>query len=428
MSQRERRSNAGNRMAKLLDEEEDDDFYKTTYGGFQDVEEDGDYVEEKEAEDIVDSDFDIDENDEPVSDHDDEEKQKRKVDTKAYKDPNRKRKRGADKQKKVIVKKPREIKPKDDTTSALLGKVDKSFMVNSKERKSIRQSTAVKSAETLQRIKIRSELKRKKPKRVEERVLTQEELLEEALITEKENLKSLERFEQNELERKKVRPIKKTITGPVIRYHSFAVPVPLDSETTSSEEKPNSAKLDDIGPCDLVKNEDGLITLSDQSDTNTPKAEMKSETENNEAKAEDTYKTKLEMEVVGPDDEINIDDVNIKEEKKRNKPKYNNCKFYERTLISFENDIKDKAFNACFPKSQPKKKRELLCAVTKRPARYIDPITKLPYRSVDAFRIIREAYYQQLEARGDRSDPQVAAWLQWRRADAASTYVQIHIK
>ncbi|CAG4969827.1 unnamed protein product [Parnassius apollo] len=428
MSQRERRSNAGNRMAKLLDEEEDDDFYKTTYGGFQDVEEDGDYVEEKEAEDIVDSDFDIDENDEPVSDQDDEEKHKRKVDTKAYKDPNRKRKRAADKQKKFTVKKPREVKPKDDTTSALLRKVDKSFMDNSKERKSIRQSTAVKSAETQQRIKIRSELKRRKPKRVEERVLTQEELLEEALITEKENLKSLERFEQNELERKKVRPIKKTITGPVIRYHSFAVPVPLDSETTSEEEKPNSAPLDDICPSDLVKNEDGLITLNDLNDANTPKAEMKSETENNEAKAEDSYKTKLEMDVVGPDDEINIDNVNLKEEKKHKKPKASNCKFYERTLISFENDIKDKAFNACFPKSQPKKKRELLCAVTKRPARYIDPITKLPYRSVDAFRIIREAYYQQLEARGDRSDPQVAAWLQWRRADAASTYVQIHIK
>lgn len=59
------------------------------------------------------------------------------------------------------------------------------------ERKSIRQSTAVKSAETLQRIKIRSELKKKKPKKVEEKMPTQEELLAEALITEKENLKSL---------------------------------------------------------------------------------------------------------------------------------------------------------------------------------------------------------------------------------------------
>lgn len=31
---RERRSNAGNRIARLLDDEEEDDFYKTQYGGF----------------------------------------------------------------------------------------------------------------------------------------------------------------------------------------------------------------------------------------------------------------------------------------------------------------------------------------------------------------------------------------------------------
>lgn len=41
---RERRSNAGNKMAKLLNEEEEDDFYKTTYGGFDEVEQDNDYM------------------------------------------------------------------------------------------------------------------------------------------------------------------------------------------------------------------------------------------------------------------------------------------------------------------------------------------------------------------------------------------------
>lgn len=34
---REPRKTAGNRMSKLLDAEEEDDFYKTTYGGFNDV-------------------------------------------------------------------------------------------------------------------------------------------------------------------------------------------------------------------------------------------------------------------------------------------------------------------------------------------------------------------------------------------------------
>lgn len=34
---RAHRKTAGNRMSKLLDAEEEDDFYKTTYGGFNDV-------------------------------------------------------------------------------------------------------------------------------------------------------------------------------------------------------------------------------------------------------------------------------------------------------------------------------------------------------------------------------------------------------
>lgn len=43
--QREKRSNAGNRMSKLLDEEEEckDEFYLTNYGGFQDTESDREY-------------------------------------------------------------------------------------------------------------------------------------------------------------------------------------------------------------------------------------------------------------------------------------------------------------------------------------------------------------------------------------------------
>jgi vacuolar protein sorting-associated protein 72 len=40
---RDKRSKAGNRMSKLLDEEEEDDFYKTTYGGFAEIENDDDY-------------------------------------------------------------------------------------------------------------------------------------------------------------------------------------------------------------------------------------------------------------------------------------------------------------------------------------------------------------------------------------------------
>lgn len=76
---RERRSNAGNKLARLLDEEEEDDFYKTTYGGFNEEDEDNDFhFVDEEAPDEVDSDFSIDENDEVISDVDDEDKPQKK--------------------------------------------------------------------------------------------------------------------------------------------------------------------------------------------------------------------------------------------------------------------------------------------------------------------------------------------------------------
>lgn len=41
---REKRSNAGNRMSQLLNDEEGvEEFYETTYGGFKDLEDDNDY-------------------------------------------------------------------------------------------------------------------------------------------------------------------------------------------------------------------------------------------------------------------------------------------------------------------------------------------------------------------------------------------------
>lgn len=86
---REPRKTAGNRMSKLLDAEEEDEFYKTTYGGFNDESGDDEYHgEHSDTEDEVDSDFDIDEGDEPDSDQEeDAPRRKSRVVTKAYKEP-----------------------------------------------------------------------------------------------------------------------------------------------------------------------------------------------------------------------------------------------------------------------------------------------------------------------------------------------------
>ncbi|GFU11153.1 DDE_3 domain-containing protein [Trichonephila clavipes] len=86
---REKRANAGSKMASLLENEDADDFYQSAYGGFADEADDAEYSEEDEVESDTDTDISIDENDEPVSDQEEEAttKRKHKVVTKAYKEP-----------------------------------------------------------------------------------------------------------------------------------------------------------------------------------------------------------------------------------------------------------------------------------------------------------------------------------------------------
>ncbi|XP_067006510.2 vacuolar protein sorting-associated protein 72 homolog [Anabrus simplex] len=342
---RDRRSNAGSRMAKLLDEEEEDEFYKTTYGGFSENENDDDYQSEEEGEDEVDSDFSIDENDEVISDQEDEvQKRTKRLVTKAYKEPIPSAQK-ADKSAESKPKKPRKVK-------IVVG-------VDQYERKSIRRSTAAKSAATLQRIKERNEEgRRRKGRRARNQDAwkpTQEELLEEAKITEEENLKSLEKFQKLELEKKKTRTVKKTVQGPMIRYHSMTMPLVEE------------VKLENESP----------ITVDEEPSTNQEPL----------------------PQTVKPAEE---------EEKLRNVEE-GRC---SRTFITFTDE---RSFREVFPEMKPKPPKPHLCPFTRVPARYYDPVTQHPFRMANSFRILREAYYQQLEMYGDKNNPDVARWIEWRR-------------
>ncbi|KAF7629893.1 YL1_C domain-containing protein [Meloidogyne graminicola] len=52
-----------------------------------------------------------------------------------------------------------------------------------------------------------------------------------------------------------------------------------------------------------------------------------------------------------------------------------------------------------FPR--PKKREYKVCSVTGRHARYMDPITKLPYADIHAFKIIRDAYKKFIDSELD---------------------------
>lgn len=308
----------------------------------------------------MDSDFSIDENDEPVSDNEENEPKRRKrkqVVTRFYKEPLAKNSK-KQQQPSSSIKKKSPSKIVKQSKSPLDRK--SSHHASHQFKKSLRKSTAAKSAATQHRILERHEAERLKPKavKVDERMPTQEELLEEAAQTEKENIKSLERFRRMELEKKKVRPTKgTTYTGPIIRYHSMSMPVVQDDQKRFREI--STTALDE---------------------------------------AEETKRTTRRSKMAASDAAKSI-----------NK---NRC---ERTFITFENDINGKAFETFFPPSNNKQRHNLICPVTKLVGKYFDPVTQLPFHNTMAFKIIRESYYQMLENKADQSDAEVVTWLQWRK-------------
>ncbi|XP_071150881.1 vacuolar protein sorting-associated protein 72 homolog [Mytilus edulis] len=239
---REKRSNAGNKMSRLLEAEDEDDFYKTTYGGFNEEEGDNEYESENSESEDTDSDISIDENDEVKSDVEDEDGKRKKkgVNTKAYKEP----------VKKVVkTEKPKEKKPPKPKVSAVQ-------IYHTPVKKTLRKSTADKTKERQDREKTK-EAREKMLKEMaaqknvaEVRRLTQEELLEEAKITEEENLQSLEDYKRLEMEKKKNRIQKQINKGPMIKYQSFTMPLieelPMETEINVDDIMEPQKKSEDI--------------------------------------------------------------------------------------------------------------------------------------------------------------------------------------
>jgi len=294
MTDRPRRANAGSRMTKLIeeaqDEEEGDDFYKNTYGGFNEDEEDQDYVSEDEQEDIIDSDFSLSEHEDEVEnneDDDDKKRRKPKKKIKTFKKPTTAD--GAPKVKKPSVKRVVEpVQPLD-------------------KQARMRSTTLLKGAEQARKQNVQGAggIKRH-PRMPQMRRLTQEELLAEAKITEEKNTASLAQFLKLEEEKKNVKVTKTRYQGPIIRFQSVRMPEMVE----------------------IMADDDDVIT------------------ENNEQFS------------------------------CRNFLEFTDTKSFPRKYFPYPSKVK-------YPEKQ-------VCVVTGRPAKYKDPVTGLPYATIDAFKYIRQ--------------------------------------
>uniref|UniRef100_A0A8C6SBG6 Vacuolar protein sorting-associated protein 72 homolog n=1 Tax=Neogobius melanostomus TaxID=47308 RepID=A0A8C6SBG6_9GOBI len=336
---REPRKTAGNRMSKLLDAEEEDEFYKTTYGGFNDESGDDEYHgDHSDTEDEVDSDFDIDEGDEPDSDQEeDAPKRKSRVVTKAYKEP-------------IKVAKPKPKKPVEEQKKTERTKVETKRRVTQEfhdygdskskiTRKSVRKSTSEHTRKTNLRLQERQYAPRRRRGAHRDKPLTQEELLAEAKITAELNIRSLENYERLEADKKKQVHKKRRFDGPTIRYHS--VLMPIVSSSLLKEENVDVEGLDQDVPQSTTAN------------PGTPSQQQQ--------------------------------------------PTGGLC---SRTYITFSDDD---AFEESFPnRAQPAPQLPVqeVCPVTHKTALYRDPVTDIPYANARAFKIIREAYRKYVAAHG----------------------------
>ncbi|XP_035284772.1 vacuolar protein sorting-associated protein 72 homolog isoform X2 [Anguilla anguilla] len=339
------RKTAGNRMSKLLDAEEEDEFYKTTYGGFNDESGDDEYKgDQSDTEDEVDSDFDIDEGDEPDSDlEEDEPRRKRRVVTKAYKEPI-----------KVSKPKPKPKKPSEPPRKAERAKADKHLPLELQEdlgesRKSVRQSTTEHTRLTYLRLQERQVAPRRRKGAHHDRPLTQDELLAEAKLTAEINLRSLENYERLEADKKKHVNKKMRFDGPTIRYHSVLMPLVTDAH---------------------LKEENVDVEGLDQDTPQAPPTAPLPSTE--AATSSSSSSSSSSQQLPGG--------------------------LCARTYLTFSDD---EAFELVFPHAPPPRPPvQEVCPVTHKPALYRDPVTDIPYANTRAFKIIREAYKKYVAAHG----------------------------
>ena len=112
----------------------------------------------------------------------------------------------------------------------------------------------------------------------------------------------------------------------------------------------------------------------------------------------------LEPKEIEPKDDLSNSEDEVKSEASKS-----DTECQERTFLTFSDHD---TFREAFPTTKRRLTQQKICPITRLPAKYYDPVTQHPYANLQAFRILRETYYNQLEQKGDKNDPEVRVLCQ----------------
>ncbi len=235
----------------------------------------------------------------------------------------------------------------------------------------------------------------RQPKKL--RKLTQEELLEEAKWTEIENLASLEAYTNRmEAERKKVKDKKVLWSGPVIRYLSVAMPMVSE----------------------VVKGDGGDVSSSSGGDLST----MLQKSSTSEAPLPPPEDPVVPMETNTNDlDKSDRSTLMDQTTPSASQPKpLPPLQRQSRNFLVFTdtNNFPEEYFPLSNKPARPRRK---YCPVTGLPAKYIDPLTRTPYATPFAFKIIRMKYVSEAEQKCEERLVQLSNWLEEKKKKKKET-------
>lgn len=299
-----------------------------------------------------------------------------------------------------------------------------------RESRNFRRSTQETSLGFKKRFEEEEMMRKRRKKatfREKDRKLTQEELLEEAKWTEIENLASLEAYTRMEEERKKVKLKKRPWTGPMVRYLSLTMPVitELGSGGRGGGGRGGgdggSGRSDSACAPSLPR---GSNSVEDS------KGELVQE------KDEHQLSNSMSLDVPIPMDTGAGDETSFKNGGPGDKcadtgneatPTLSRSVQQSRSNTIQRQEVQKQSRNFLifmdsnnfpseyFPVVKPVKPKRRLCPVTRLPAKYIDPLTRTPYATPFAFKVIRTRYVNEAEEKCERRLIQLSNWLEEKK-------------
>ena len=268
--------------------------------------------------------------------------------------------------------------------------------------------------------KYKQKEKDKKQFGLQNKVISQEQRLLESIFTEltnKQSLKTMQKLE--DLNKKEYTSTSRKILKDTIRIiNSQRHIIEAEKEKTNSKNEDkvidnkndNSSKKQviEVKITDIkkneIKNEEKIKEENAKNENKENKENIEKEMDIEENKKDE--KNEIKEEIVKDEDKEKKKEEELKAQKEKEKEEAHKKLMEEykqrekklnKITVTFTNKDYFRSIFATMNKKPTKDKKEKICIITGKPAKYFDPLTKNYYSTIEAFKILRERYFQKEE-------------------------------